>query len=95
MRKIILIFSLLALLLFVMPVAAADTAPSIAEGEDGSIIILLNQFVDYVTGWYADFQNAILREQVVGSHVQAVREAFVHEQLSNFFEQVRRNALGN
>ena len=62
MRKIIVIFSLIALLTFVFPVAASSPAPSFDESEGASGLVQLS----YANGLVTDYLSAVWQDNLVG-----------------------------
>src|SRR5688572_22335921 len=64
MRKIIVIFSLIALLTFVFPAAASDTAPSFDRGDGGSVMVQLVYVNELFTSYFSEIWQTARSEQL-------------------------------
>lgn len=100
MRKTFFIVGLLALLLFLLPVAAHAAPPGAHEDEDGGVTILHNEFVEQVISWFTELQSSAWPQIIsdVASHNQEVsvlRDEVLVARINAILQALRHNILGD
>lgn len=88
MRKIIVVFSLIALLTFVFPVAASSPVPNFDEGEGGSVMVQLVQLNELFTNYFGEIWQSVRAEQVFNQTELQLREARIIDRLTGLIQEM-------
>jgi hypothetical protein len=96
MRKIIVIFSLIALLTFVVfPVAANSSATSLDEGEGGSSLITASHINDALLTPVSQVWRGLAAEQLASQSLSRLREWKILGHLISMIEEMARSPFSS
>jgi hypothetical protein len=88
MRKIILIFSLIALLTFVFPVAAATSpAPVLDQGEGGTLLAKLAYFNQFLASQIAELWQGLFVQEPHSQIQMQLREWKILKDFAQMLER--------
>jgi hypothetical protein len=94
MRKIILIFSLIALLTFVFPVAATPSpAPVLDQGEGGTILAKLAYFNQFLTSRVSELWQGLLVQEPHSQIQMQLREWKILKDFAQMLERIGQSQV--